>query len=860
MDNKFLYEILTTEIGKRTISNTEIPLSISENIKMEIRPYQQTAFQYFINFYNEPFEGKSKKPYHLLFNMATGSGKTLVMAGLILYLYEKGYRNFLFFVNSTPIIEKTKENFLNNLSSKYLFSEKIMIDNQEIKIKQVDNFNEADSEHINIKFTTIQGLHSDLTMQKENGVSFEDFQGQKIVLLADEAHHNNSSTKAKKADLIEKVSWEEIITQIFKANYENILLEFTATIDLVDKEIRKKYTDKILYKYDLSEFRVDKYSKEIHLIRSDYDEKDRIIQALIINLFRQELAIENGINLKPVILFKAKKTIAESQENKRKFHLLIDNLSSEEIEKIGRNSNLEILQRAIAFFNEKEISTEQIVKKLQNFFREENCLDANNEKEIEANQILLNSLEDNNNPIRAIFAVNKLNEGWDVLNLFDIVRLYEGQNSGGSSKKIGETTNAEAQLIGRGARYFPFVAEDGQEKFKRKYDNDRQNDLRILEELYYHTREDSRYISELKKALIHTGIYEDDDNFEIKELKLKEDFKQTDFYQNSPVFFNKKVLKSYGKVKSFSDLGVRNKNYIHKLSTGVGHSYAIFEEENSAVENTLTTKSIDKKISEFPKNVVEFALSKNPFYHFSNLSKKLPNLTSLKNFITDENYLGGLSITFSGNEKRLKNITNGDYLDAIKGLLQEIEIDIKKEDSVYEGSHFINLPLREVFKDKKLKINKNDERFKGQEEIVSNSKWYVYNDNYGTSEEKSFVELLQRKIERLEQKFSDIYLIRNEQDLKIYDKKGNAFAPDFVLFCRQKNKEMLNYQIFIEPKGEHLKSYDQWKEDFLSQIADKEQILEIHTDQYKITGLPFYNSNDENNFVQKMEEVLEEKI
>jgi type III restriction enzyme len=30
--------------------------------------------------------------------------------------------------------------------------------------------------------------------------------------------------------------------------------------------------------------------------------------------------------------------------------------------------------------------------------------------------------------------VDKLNEGWDVLNLFDIVRLYEGQNTGGSNK------------------------------------------------------------------------------------------------------------------------------------------------------------------------------------------------------------------------------------------------------------------------------------------------------------------------------------------------------------------------------------------------------------------------------------------
>jgi hypothetical protein len=44
-----------------------------------------------------------------------------MMAGLILYLYEQGYRNFLFFVNRGQIVEKTKDNFINQFSSKYLF-------------------------------------------------------------------------------------------------------------------------------------------------------------------------------------------------------------------------------------------------------------------------------------------------------------------------------------------------------------------------------------------------------------------------------------------------------------------------------------------------------------------------------------------------------------------------------------------------------------------------------------------------------------------------------------------------------------------------------------------------------------------
>ena len=52
-----------------------------------------------------------------------------------------------------------------------------------------------------------------------------------------------------------------------------------------------------------------------------------------------------------------------------------------------------------------------------------------------------------------------LNEGWDVLNLFDIVRLYDIRD--GKTPKTGfvagKTTNTEKQLIGRGARYYPFV-------------------------------------------------------------------------------------------------------------------------------------------------------------------------------------------------------------------------------------------------------------------------------------------------------------------------------------------------------------------------------------------------------------------
>ena len=121
----FLYDTLVQEFGRREIARTKVPNCIVDNLKHSIRPYQTESFQRYILCHTEDFEGKPDMPLHLLYNMATGSGKTLVMAGLILYLYQKGYRNFLFFVNSNNIIDKTKDNFLNPQSSKYLFNNKI---------------------------------------------------------------------------------------------------------------------------------------------------------------------------------------------------------------------------------------------------------------------------------------------------------------------------------------------------------------------------------------------------------------------------------------------------------------------------------------------------------------------------------------------------------------------------------------------------------------------------------------------------------------------------------------------------------------------------------------------------------------
>jgi type III restriction enzyme len=192
-----LHESLTSEIGKRTIEKIEIPSIITSNLnpKFDIRPYQKKAFQYFLTYWNEEFTGKPANNHHLLFHMATGSGKTLMMAGLMLYLYEQGYRNFLFFVNSATIIEKTRQNFLEKLASKYLFAQNPKDKDLPLTIRTVDNFQSVSKKELNICFSTIQGLHSNLNSARENGITYDDFEDKKIVLISDEAHHLNASTK-----------------------------------------------------------------------------------------------------------------------------------------------------------------------------------------------------------------------------------------------------------------------------------------------------------------------------------------------------------------------------------------------------------------------------------------------------------------------------------------------------------------------------------------------------------------------------------------------------------------------------------------------------------------------------------------
>src|SRR5699024_4469579 len=129
MGAEILHKQIEHEFNSLTRTPPEVPRYVRDNLRYPLHTYQEQALRHFI--FTQ--EGKESHIFnHLLFHMATGSGKTLVLAATILYLFkQQKQQNFIFFVHSDAIIKKTAHNLTNRQSTKYLFNRSgIVIDGQ----------------------------------------------------------------------------------------------------------------------------------------------------------------------------------------------------------------------------------------------------------------------------------------------------------------------------------------------------------------------------------------------------------------------------------------------------------------------------------------------------------------------------------------------------------------------------------------------------------------------------------------------------------------------------------------------------------------------------------------------------------
>ena len=481
---------------------------------------------------------------------------------------------------------------------------------------------------------------------------------------------------------------------------------------------------------------------------------------------------------------------------------------------------------------------------------------------------MLNSLEDVHNHIRAVFTVQRLTEGWDVLNLFDIVRLYEGRDMNYKTNKVGTSTTSEVQLIGRGVRYFPFTVE-GKNKNRRKFDNDLTNELRVLEEFYFHSDNDSKYISDLSLALKRSNLLEDtreEKKFAVKKELIPE-------FKKMYLLCNKRVENENRKLKTLPDDFSKlyfSYNFENKTSQIIKVNLDGDDENTNSFENVKTnTQNIN--ILDVPRNIIYKALhtlntDENSYYNFERLRKRF-NISGMQEFLEFINPIP-IELMFKDGMS-IENEEPSELLEMVKQLFIFSQKELEKFDNPYKATDFELVPFEQCFPfetTRMIDTKSSDYSTNRHFEIkCKNFNWYALDSFWGTSEERELVDFVYNHYSNLEKKYQNICLLRNEEVYKIFDfETGQGFQPDFLLLLKSKSGEDAYFQVFIEPKGEHLKGDDNdgWKEKFLLEISKRygiEKPFRNESENFVLYGLPFFNKNDSemyNKFKRSFEDFI----
>lgn len=709
----------------------ETPDYILQNMKHHFRYYQADAFRFYHYLLTEP-----QFSYHpsrqILFNMATGSGKTDLMAGLILYLYqEHGYQHFLFTVNTHSVLQKTIDNLTTIFSEKYLYAHSIEIEGERIRIEQVDQFPTMPRKNtIYLKLGTIQGIASDLFTEKENSMGIGEYEKQKTVILADEAHHYSASTKKEKEH---EKSWERTIALILDAHEDNRLLEFTATMDLNNKNVVKKYRDKVIYRYTLDRYIYDGYSKNIRRIQSSNTDLDNILNVILLSEFRRRYAKEvHHAQIKPVILFKSPR-IKDSIEAEEKFHDLIEHLTASQLLNFVKaryhdqtEEHSETLYRTYGYYLANEYALTDIVREMKRQFSPTRVINANSQNMLDSEQYeALNTLESPMNLYRVVFAVAKLTEGWDVLNLYDIVRISDTP----AAKGTKNSTNTEAQLIGRGARYNPFIV-DGEKSYTRRFE-DGQWDNILLETLHYHTINEPQYLKNLLASLDEMNLPTGEDKKNpLINVKVKESFKKTKLYQSGYIYYNQASDVADAYYDHLAKYGIDNQNDIY-----IEWKLATKELDYSSEFTVRDYENVQNIAIELDQRLIYKAMNRLSFYHFDRLKEYLPLLGSRKEFL-GEKWLNLHNRTLYATAPitiTSRSLTPASKLEIFEIYLLQLEKEIKHGYLKRVGTNaFIGYPIREYIADYNKRIpNYDTSRIKlHSDQVPQHVSRKVYDDDF----------------------------------------------------------------------------------------------------------------------------------
>ncbi|MEA4840098.1 MAG: DEAD/DEAH box helicase family protein [Bacteroidales bacterium] len=348
------------------------------------------------------------------FSIATGIGKTRLMAACIIYLYlKKGIRHFFVLAPNLTLYEKLIRDFSDVSYPKYVFRGIAeLVNNQPIVITG-ENYDQAKSlfsEHeIQINVFNIAKFNSDSKETKKGaprikrlseylGQSYYEFLSKldDLVILMDEAHRYHADASKKAINELHPV----------------LGLEMTAT----PMDEKGKAFKNIVYEYNLAQALSDgKYVKNPTVAKRKNFERGSLTEKEL-----DVLKLEDAISI---------------HEN-AKLHL----------ELYAKDNDLPVVKPFILVVCKNIQHATDTVELLENEMFDGRYkgkvlqIDSSTKKDEEVDRLFV-SLEEADNQIEIVVHVNMLKEGWDVTNLYTIVPL-----------RAADAPILVEQSIGRGLR------------------------------------------------------------------------------------------------------------------------------------------------------------------------------------------------------------------------------------------------------------------------------------------------------------------------------------------------------------------------------------------------------------------------
>ncbi|MFA5145353.1 MAG: DEAD/DEAH box helicase family protein [Candidatus Omnitrophota bacterium] len=558
-DKNTFYDLVTHDpqyqiaVGSHSLENIENFKDIQRLLKYPLRPYQLEALSAFQLFWKDGFDSRSIKQKAIEtitghggnvlnwpkigFEMATGSGKTLLMGAIILYLWHKNYKDFLILTPNTILFDKTVENFTPravksifgdgwnlkyNLITGNSYRDKtchyridrdisFYVFNMQKFYEKASKGKDDEGEDTMKGMPYVRRPLEESLWKDESGkhtISFMEFLKQRRpVIISDEAHHYQQKTT------------REAIFEMLPS----VVVEFTGTS--VEKNALRGLGQDNLYKYSMQRYIGEGYGKRIFALGCGTPEvkitdavtesdKQKLIWGMIVHLLKREALKTVDAPLKKAMMLVKARSIqhAENVDNYlRNWPETISKELDDVLEQVNREQT-DIVRMLRKYLPHQKKDRQRLVKDLTGVAKSVFTIHSENKSEEE---VWTDYKTLDENKAEVVNQVRVFTEGVDYDHFYTIVVLGDTVENAGL---------AAAQLIGRGLRLF---------KEKREYDildcdiKEQSEILHVICEKgkrFDKIVEDIRQKLDLAKGIIEIPVEEEEKTNSIK-VKLIDDYK-----------------------------------------------------------------------------------------------------------------------------------------------------------------------------------------------------------------------------------------------------------------------------------------------------------------------------------------------